>query len=84
MLGGARAHPGDGALEHGEAGQQHLGGHQPRNRPVEQRRRPVGTGPAERVEEPVEPEGDAAIGELAVAVALADTRAVPPAARAGR
>ena len=82
VAGGARAHAGDRALEHGQARQQHLGGDEPGDRAVEQRRGAVGAGPAERVEEAVQAEPHAGVGELPVA--LADAVAVPPAARARR
>ena len=45
----ARPNPGHGALKHRDAGQQHLGFKQPCNCAVEQRRGPVGAGPAQRV-----------------------------------
>ena len=74
----ARAHPGDDALEHGQARQQRLGREQPGHRAIEQRRGMVGPCPAEREEEAVEPEGDPGVGELPIAVALADAGPVPP------
>ena len=76
---GARANTGDRPLEHRQSRQQNLVGKEKGNGPIEQRRRPIGAGPAKSVEKAAQPERHAGIGDGAIAVAGPNTRDMPPA-----
>jgi hypothetical protein len=62
VRGDPRADPCDIAIEEGQAGQHHLCFEQPCVCCIEQRRRPIGACPAQRVQEAVQSERDTGIG----------------------
>ena len=76
---GARANAGDRPLEHRQSRQQNLVGEQKGNSSIEQRRGPVGAGPAKGVEKAAQPERHAGIGDGAIAIACPDARDMSPA-----
>ena len=75
-------HSRDYPFEHRQAGQHHLGREQPGNRAIEQRRRTIGAGPAHRVRNRFSRNATPKSVNLAIAVAIADARTMPPATHA--
>jgi len=76
--GGPGADAGHKALESRCPWQQHLLGHHPDGRAVEQHTRPVRASPAKGIQPTGQAEAGGRIGELAVAIALLDLRRVQP------
>ena len=74
----ARTHLGDKALQHRDAGEQHLVPAQPADGVPEQGAGPIGARPAQRAQPAAKAEPDAPIGELPVTVAGANLARMPP------
>lgn len=74
-----QAYLGDEALKYGDAWEQYLVADQPTVGVIEQCAEPVGARPAQHAQPASEEEPDAAVGELAVAIAGANLGCVPSA-----